>query len=134
MTWGLERDDCLGRAYFWDARIAIICFDVTNKKSFRSCSHWLEQLRIAEYDACPNCIVLASGNKTDLVDKRQVSTDEARKFFSSLDPPIPYFETSALTRKGVDELFEAALQCFFGSQNENTPADGNAQGGWCTVS
>ena len=121
--------------YFRDADIVIICFDVSSEKSFRSCSLWLEELKVRGRDLCPNCVVLASGNKTDLVNERLVSSTEALEFFSS--PGIPYFETSAKTRKGVDELFEAAFQNYC-SQNEIAPADGNtpedAQGGWCTVS
>ena len=126
--------------YFRAADIIIICFDVTDEKSFRSCSLWLEHLNERRKMLRPNCVVLASGNKTDRVNERLVSSAEAHEFFSSLG--MPYFETSAKTREGVDELLEAALRYFLSSQNENTeentPADGNtpveAQGGWCTVS
>ena len=45
----------------------------------------------------------------DHTESRVVSTEEARSHFAAMNPPVPYFETSALTGKGVNELFEAVL-------------------------
>ena len=68
-------------------------------------------------------IVIASGNKSDLTTEREVPADEARQHFASMNPPIPYFEVSAKTGAGVNEVFEYAArlakQRFLVADNEN---------------
>ena len=49
--------------------------------------------------------MVAVGNKIDLSDKREISTEEARAHFE--EKGVPYFETSAKTGEGVNELFDA---------------------------
>ena len=61
-------------------------------------------------------MVVAVGNKIDLVNERQVSYDEARDYFSKIEPAIPYFETSALTGEGVNELFDKSLRLMIQTQ------------------
>lgn len=53
--------------------------------------------------ASDNVNKLLIGNKTDLTDRRVVSTEEAKELADSLG--IPYIETSAKTATGVEESF-----------------------------
>lgn len=88
--------------------IIIAGFDVTNP-SLDDCDDWINVARKAN-PSCP--VMVAVGNKIDLVDKRQTSTEQARDHFAAMNPPMPYFETSALTGAGVNELFENAVRLY----------------------
>ena len=101
--------------YYRNAQAVIVGFDVTERYTFEGCDRWIQEVRANNRD----CVVAAVGNKIDLVDKRRVSTEEARKFFERMDPPIPYFETSAKTGEGVNELFESVARMVMCHMNEN---------------
>jgi GTPase SAR1 family protein len=47
--------------------------------------------------------IVLCGNKSDLMERRQVSKTTAEEYTSSLN--WPYFETSAKTRENVEESF-----------------------------
>ena len=80
---------------------AIIVYDITNRQSFQSVIHWLEEVSIT---ACGNGIAcLLVGHKTDLCTDREVSLDEARSF--AIEHKMEYIETSAKTSECVDEAF-----------------------------
>ena len=91
------------------------------------CDRWVEELhKIGD----PDCVVVAVGNKIDLYGQRDISTEEAREHFESMKPPVPYFETSAKTGEGVNELFDSVVQMiverhteFMNNDNENTDED-----------
>ena len=89
--------------------IALIGFDVTNKNSLPYCDKYIKKLRSEDPDVF-NGVIVAFGTKIDLDDKRQMSVEEAHDHFAKMEPPVPYFETSAKTRDGVNELFEDALR------------------------
>lgn len=102
-------------------------FDVTDRSSLETCDRWIEELRKTGE---PDCVVVAVGNKIDLKEYRQISTEEAREHFERMEPPVPYFETSAKTGEGVDELFDSVVQMiverhteFMNNDNENTDED-----------
>ena len=97
---------------FRHANIAFIGFDVTNRESFKDCNQYINML----HDLRPDCMLVAVGNKIDLVDQRQVSYDEARDYFNKFEPAIPYFEVSALTGEGVNELFDKSLRLLIQTQ------------------
>ena len=107
-------------------------FDVTNLRTLEVCDSWIQELRVN----VPDCVVVAVGNKIDLVDERQISTKEARTHFEAMNPPVPYFETSAKTGEGVNELFDAVARKLIARNvdavnNENK--NKNKEDGECTV-
>ena len=55
-------------------------------------------------------VFIVVGNKIDLADERAVSTEEARSRFKSMNPPVPYIETSAKTGENVEAAFELAIR------------------------
>ena len=71
------------------------------------CDRWIEELRKT---GDPDCVVVAVGNKIDLYDQRDISTEGAREHVESMEPPVPYFETSAKTGEGVNELFDSVVR------------------------
>ena len=125
----------LNKMYLLEAKGAILTFDVTNRDSLEMCDKWARELR---KEGEPQRAVVAVGNKIDLADHREVSTEEARAHFETMNPSIPYFETSAKTGEGVHELFEAVTRMALeikrdaaqpSNENTNVPAPEEKQPG-----
>ena len=78
----------------------VIVFDVTKKETFNNVNIWLNEIS----DNFNNPCLVLFGNKVDK-DKKywEVTEDEITKF--AQDKNLVYFETSALTKKGIDEGF-----------------------------
>ena len=94
--------------YLKGSSIIILGYDITNRRSFERCSEFLEESkRVNEGKS----VIVAVGNKIDLVRHRSVSKEEAIKFFEENGVPSDhYFETSAKTGEGVNELFTTAVR------------------------
>ena len=106
-----ERYHALAPMYYRNAQAVIVGFDVTKRCTFEGCDSWIQKLRTN----VPDCVVVAVGNKIDLVDSREVSTKEARAHFETMNPPVPFFETSAKTGEGVNELFDSVTRMIIGT-------------------
>ena len=107
---------CLG------AHAVVVGFDVTRAKGMSTCDDWIAQLHAAD---APARVVVAVGNKIDLADAREISTEDARAHFETMNPSVRYFETSAKTGEGVDELFEAVLAMVAESNPAALTVNGN---------
>lgn len=111
--------------------MAILAFDLTNAKSYKK----LQEIFIPLLqDSIDNCLTVVVGTKVDLLDEerevRQVRSSEGvnlaicqhqfqleralkhspNTFLKDIDGSKLYFETSAKTGRGVDQLF-ADIQC-----------------------
>ncbi|KAK8710002.1 hypothetical protein V6N13_145347 [Hibiscus sabdariffa] len=107
-TAGQERFRSLIPSYIRDSSVAVIAYDVAseyklanpNRQSFMNTSKWVEEVRT---ERGSDVIIVLVGNKTDLVDKRQVSIEEgdnkAREF------GIMFIETSAKAGFNIKPLF-----------------------------
>jgi small GTP-binding protein len=84
--------------YCRHAKSGMIVFDITSRTSFESLDNWISILT-----AVPEVKYLIVGNKSDLQNQRQVSTDEAANF--AQEKGVEYIETSALSGANVDEAF-----------------------------
>ena len=92
--------------YLTDTRAGIIMFDVTNKESFDNVKKWYD---IITKVADPKVTLILVGNKVDLTDSREVSTEEGMELAKELK--IYYMETSVKMNENIDEVFEwIALQ------------------------
>jgi GTPase SAR1 family protein len=90
--------------YYRDAKVALICYDITNKKSFESAKYWYKQI---EENGNNDCIKIIVATKADLVDQREV--EEVEQYLASAN--ISYFmETSAKTGKNINKLFNLAAR------------------------
>ena len=99
-TAGQEKFRTITSSYYRGAHGIIIVFDLTNKDSFLNVSNWMNE--ITKY-ASDNVNKLLIGNKSDLADRRVVTTEEAKELADSLG--VSYIETSAKTSTGVEESF-----------------------------
>jgi small GTP-binding protein len=109
MIWDLAGQNQFQRLwpdYLTDSRAGIIAFDLTNKESFESVRKWHDIIKnVVE----PNTILILVGNKVDLKDAREVSTEEGMNLAKELG--VYYMETSAKTNQNIGEVFEwIALQ------------------------
>lgn len=63
-TAGQERFRSISRLYYRGAHAAILCYDVTNKRSFDEMGVWLQEVR----QNCGDIIIHVVGTKTDVVE------------------------------------------------------------------
>jgi len=110
-TGGQERYAAIRPLYYQGARGALLVFDITNRTSFWNLDRWLMELR---RHAGPDVPILLVGNKLDLAEYREVSSDEARQYAARKG--LPYFETSAKTAYGVYDVFHRLAQLMLARQ------------------
>jgi len=99
-TAGQEKYHSLAPMYYRGAAAAIIVYDITRAASFQTLKNWVRELQ----QLGPENIVLAiCGNKSDLEEKREVSTAEAKAYADEIQ--AIFLETSAKLNKNVQDLF-----------------------------
>jgi small GTP-binding protein len=95
-TAGQELFRSVTRGYYRNATVAYLVFDLSRRRTFTSLDVWLTDIReIADRDL----ILVLIGNKSDLVDTREVTSDEAESYART--NRAAYFETSAKTAEQV---------------------------------
>ena len=81
------------------ANAAFVVFDLTSKSSFDCLNEWIKNYyKYSNPEEEKNVVLI--GNKSDLVDKREVTEEEIEKF--AKDNHIMYFETSAKDGKNIN--------------------------------
>jgi len=99
-TAGLERFRTITNAYYRNVDGIIIVYDITNRMTFMHVENWVRESDIHGPSTKFKLIV---GNKSDLVNQRQVSCEEGSNLSESLR--IPIIETSAKSGSRVHEMF-----------------------------
>lgn len=101
-TSGQERFKVITQNYYRGSDGVIICFDLTNRKSFINIKYWIDSIN----NICGDDIVkILIGLKSDILNNREIKQDEINKL--SLESNIPYFEVSSKTdsQKSIEEIF-----------------------------
>ena len=93
---GQESFQSITRSYYRDAAGALLVYDVTRRDTFNHLTRWLEQ---AKQNGNPNTCIMLVGNKSDLEERRAVSTQEGAKFAN--DNGLLFIETSAKTAMNI---------------------------------
>ena len=112
-TAGEERYRSITNAYYKGAKGSLLVYDITNKKSFENVEKWISDLK-ANADEDISMILL--GNKTDLEDKRVVSTEEGKnkaEFYN-----LTFMETSALNGNNIQEAFNELIMDVYKKNHE----------------
>lgn len=109
-TAGQERFKNLTISYYKAASCVLAVFSLTDKKSFEDSESWIKEAMKANENH-PLKIILV-GNKSDLVDKRVVTYEEAMAKANSLN--ISYIETSAKNGHNVEQAFLTVTESFLG--------------------
>jgi GTPase SAR1 family protein len=97
---GLASKRTLGDANYRNSKIVVLVFSVTDANAIADLRCWVEEIR-KWVDEMPSLIVVT--NKTDLEEKRVLSSEEAQGVAGELE--APYFEVSAKTGQGIEDLF-----------------------------
>ena len=100
-TAGEDRMKTMTYSYYRGCHVILVVFDVTDRKSFQNVTTWVECI---DKFAKSNVLKVLVGNKTDLEEKRIVTNEEGKKLAE--DNGLKYYEISALTIKGLHEMFE----------------------------
>jgi small GTP-binding protein len=107
-TAGQERYKSITSTYYKGAKGAFIVYDITNRLTFESVDKWIQDLNL---NSDKNITLLLIGNKKDLADKREVTTEEGEEKAKSFG--LAFLETSALTGENIDKVFDYILKEVF---------------------
>lgn len=112
-TAGQERFRSLIPSYIRDSSVAVVVYDISSAKSFQNTRKWIDDVRGERGN---DVIIVLVGNKTDLNDKREVTTaqgeEEAKK------NGLMFIETSAKVGHNVKQLFRRIAQALPGMEGE----------------
>ncbi|XP_064614740.1 ras-related protein Rab6 isoform X2 [Liolophura sinensis] len=138
-TAGQERFRSLIPSYIRDSSVAVVVYDITNANSFQQTSKWIDDVRT---ERGSDVIIMLVGNKTDLSDKRQVTTEEGERKAKELN--VMFIETSAKAGYNVKQLFRRVAAALPGMESpepkqgqmtevklKETPAEPQPQEGGC---
>ena len=101
-TAGQERFRNVISSYFRGSHGILLIYDITNRDSFKNLENWLTEI---EKNASQNVLKILIGNKNDLVDDREIKTEEGQAFANRNG--MQFIETSAKMNTNVTEAFEA---------------------------
>jgi GTPase SAR1 family protein len=93
------------KLYYKDAAAAIICYDVSEEKTYNSVYYWINQLKDNTNSDGGNFVMALAGNKCDL-DPAQIKIPLETASTLAKEHNMILAETSAKTGKGVQELFK----------------------------
>jgi Ras-related protein Rab-1A len=99
-TAGQERFKTITSSYYKGAHGIIVTYDITDRESFSAIENWMSEV---EKHASDNISRILVGNKCDMTDARQVSTDEGKELAEHYN--VRFLETSAKDCKNVEEAF-----------------------------
>ena len=97
---GIESLRNITRTYYKNTVCALVVYDISNRNSFNNVSSWIEDCR---YNSPKTIYMVLVGNKSDLADKRQVSTEEGRELAEKYE--MKFYETSAKIGENVNDIF-----------------------------
>ncbi len=101
-TAGQEKFRAIIKNYYSNAHGFVIVYDVTRKESFHNLKYWLE---VVKASASPEAKLLIIGNKSDLINEREVNSSHGEKFASENNGF--FMETSA--KSNIDNCVEKAF-------------------------
>lgn len=107
-TAGQESFKSITRSYYRGAAGALLVYDITRKETFNHLTRWLEEVR---QNGNPDIMVMLIGNKADLDNRRQVSTEEGERF--AKENGLIFMETSAKTAFNVEQAFLQTSQLIY---------------------
>ena len=106
-TGGSDRFRAMVSLYYRDAAAAIICYDVTDERSFASVQYWVDEM---ENNCGKGEVVLAlCGNKCDIDDEERKVNKSSAETMAKRHRMINK-ETSAKTGQGIKQLFGQIAQ------------------------
>ena len=103
-TAGQERYKAITNAFYKGSKGAFVVYDITRKSSFLNIDKWIGELKT---NGSEDILIILVGNKSDLEDKREVSTEDGEK--KAKQYGIAFCETSALQGKNIEYAFNTLI-------------------------
>ena len=105
-TAGHEKFRTITTSYYKSAHAIIILYDITDLSSFEHIKNWMVEV---DKFAKQGVLRVIAGNKKDMEDKRQVTTEMA-EFFAEKNG-IKFLEVSAKDNTNIEKLFSDTINC-----------------------
>ena len=100
-TAGQERFRSLAKIFYQNAVAVILVYDITIRETFEQLKeYWIKEIK---ENAPPDIILALAANKSDKYKDEQVDINEGKELARQLN--AIFKSTSALSSKGIDELF-----------------------------
>jgi small GTP-binding protein len=112
---GQERFRNITSSYYRNCSGIIIVYDVTSRDSFDKVTDWIQEVR--RY--VPTVPLIIVGNKCDLLEQRQVTTESGKEF--SQRHGIIFLETSAKDNTNIDSAFQELTKKLIEVESTATP-------------
>ena len=105
-------------SYFRGSHGCFLVYDVTDLESFKQITQWMETVTKLE----PTTVKFLIGNKIDLQQQRQVTTEMGEQF--ATENSLKFIETSAKNNTNIDLMFEMIADlCLKDVIPSSTPED-----------
>lgn len=105
-TAGQERFRTLTKAYYRGVQGVIFVYDVSRKDSFDQLNEWLKELEMYAADGGEYLVKALLGNKIDT----DAVVDDNKAIKWAEDKGMIFFKSSAKTREGINNVFEAIIR------------------------
>lgn len=102
-TAGQERFKSISTQYLRQAHGILLVYDITDSASFQKVGGWMTSIK--ENTEAEKIHITLVGNKSDLADKRVITTDMGRKLAKEYN--IDFFEVSARNNQKISEMFDS---------------------------
>lgn len=99
---------------------------ITDAKSFQNTRKWIDDVRAERGN---DVIIVLVGNKTDLNDKREVTTQQGEE--EAKKNNLKFVETSAKLGHNVQNLFKRIAQALPGMEGSDAAAQASSQSKLC---
>ncbi len=110
---GQDKYKYIRSSFYGGATGCFLVFDVTNPKSLKDLSSWVDEA--IRYSNGTIEIFVICANKIDLKDNREITKDMGEKYALALRESsglqCEYIETSALTGENIDVAFDLMAKC-----------------------
>ena len=100
--------------FFNEADGIILGYDITNEKTFKSLSFWLESTK---NEVSIDCCKILVGGKCDLEEDREISKEEGKEFADKMD--MKFFEVSSSQNINVNECFDELIDSILDIRMKN---------------
>ena len=113
-TAGQEKHRALAKIFYKNSKAVLLVYDITNKKSFEEIkNYWYEQVKES---SDKDTILALVGNKNDLINKKDVSEEDAEEFAKSIGAIFAL--TTATNYNSINALFESIAKKILESTND----------------
>ena len=117
-TPGQDRYKNVNKIFMKNTDIALIVYDITNRKSFEKLNFWINLVK--EVNENRNLIIGIAANKSDLYENSEVNKEEGEEYAKKIN--ALYFETSATEHENIENLFQEMTKAYidkYGINNKN---------------